>query len=104
MPLILRQDPRNLYQGTGSRKSGMIHALSSPIICKGDNRTWQANYSRNGGNLASRAIANANYAETNRGPGLLSRILAVVFSVDVAGGGLQKFVFRKLTPKAKDRN
>jgi hypothetical protein len=79
----------------------MIDALSSPIVCNGDNGTWQRNDSRIGGKLASRAIVNAYYPEANRGPGLLRRILAVVFSVDAANGVVQKFVLRKLTPKAR---
>lgn len=92
MPFNLGQDPRYLFQGTGSRKSGMIDALRSSIVCKVDNGTWQRNDSRIGGKLASRAIANAYYPETNRGPGLLRRILAVVFRVDAANGVVEKFV------------
>src|ERR1700734_1290885 len=32
LPSILHQDPRYFYQGTGTKRSRMIHALSSPII------------------------------------------------------------------------
>jgi hypothetical protein len=97
LPSILHQDPRYFYQGTGTRKSRWIHALTSPVICRGDNGKWQPNYSSIGGYLASGAIANAYYPETNRGPGLLSRIFAIDISANVANGVLQEFVLKKLT-------
>ncbi len=104
LPSILHQDPRYFYQGTGSRKSRLLHAISSPIICRGDNGKWQPNYSSLGGYLAAGAVANAYYPEANRGPGLLSRIFAVDVSANIANGLLQEFVLRKLTPKANDGN
>ena len=51
LPSLLHQDPRYFYQGTGSRKSRAIHAMSYAIICKGDNGRSQFNYSGIGGNL-----------------------------------------------------
>jgi len=104
LPSILHQDPRYFYQGTGTKKSRLLHALSSPIICRGDNGRWQPNYSSLGGYLASGAIANAYYPESNRGPGLLSRIFAVDFSANIANGVLQEFVLRRLTPSVRDPN
>ena len=61
LPSLLHQDPRYFYQGTGTKKSRILHALSSPFICKGDNGRWQPNYSSVGGDLASGAISNAYY-------------------------------------------
>ena len=104
LPSILHQDPRYFYQGTGTTKSRLLHALSSPLICKGDNGRWQPNYSSLGGYLASGAIANAYYPESNRGPGLVLNTFAVDFSANIANGVLQEFVLRKLTPSAKARN
>lgn len=101
LPSVLHQDPRYFYQGTGSRKSRLIHALSSPLICRGDNGRWQPNYSSIGGYLASGAIANAYYPEANRGSGLLSRIFVIDFSANIANGVLQEFVLRRLTPSAR---
>jgi hypothetical protein len=40
LPSILHQDPRYFYQGTGTKKSRTLHALSTPFICKGDNGRW----------------------------------------------------------------
>jgi hypothetical protein len=35
LPSLLHQDPRYFYQGTGTTKSRMIHALRTPFVCKG---------------------------------------------------------------------
>jgi hypothetical protein len=67
LPAVLHQDPRYFYQGTGSKKSRVLHALSGPFIAKGDNGHWQPNFSSVGGYLASGAIANTYYPERNRG-------------------------------------
>jgi hypothetical protein len=104
LPSLLHQDPRYFYQGTGSSKSRLVHALSSPIICKGDNGQWQPNYSSLGGYLASGAIANAYYPEANRGPGLLFRIFGLDLSADMANGVLQEFVIKRLTRHPRNRN
>ena len=104
LPSILHQDPRYFYQGTGTTKSRLLHALSNPLICKGDNGRWQPNYSSLGGYLASGAIANTYYPESNRGPGLVLNTFLVNFSANIANSVLQEFVLRKLTPSAKSRN
>jgi hypothetical protein len=104
LPTVLHQDPRYFYQGTGTTKSRLLHALSSPIICKGDNGRWQPNVSSLGGYLGSGAIANAYYPQSNRGAGLLLNIFAVDLAANVANGVLQEFVLRKLTPSLKNQN
>jgi Carboxypeptidase regulatory-like domain len=104
LPSLLRQDPRYFYQGTGTSRSRLIHALSSPIICRGDNGQWQPNYSSLGGYLASGAIANAYYPAANRGSGLLFRIFGLDLSADVANGFLQEFVIGRRARRGKDRN
>jgi hypothetical protein len=104
LPSVLHQDPRYFYQGTGTTKSRLLHALSSPLICRGDNGKWEPNYSSLGGYLASGAIANAYYPQANRGPGLVGSTFAIDFSANIANGVLQEFVLRKLTPNAKNRN
>jgi hypothetical protein len=103
LPAILHQDPRYFYQGTGTTKSRLLHALSSPIICKGDNGLWQPNISSLGGYLTSGAIANAYYPPSNRGVGLVFNTFAVDFSANMANGILQEFVLRKLTPSLKNQ-
>ena len=104
LPSILHQDPRYFYQGTGTKKSRALHALSTPFICKGDNGQWQPNVSGLGGYLASGAIANAYYPASNRGPGQMFTITFVDIAADMANGVLQEFVLRKLTPTAKNQH
>jgi hypothetical protein len=104
LPSILHQDPRYFYQGTGTTKSRLLHALSSPIICKGDNGRWQPNISSLGGYLGSGAIANAYYPPSNRGIGLVFSTFAVDFTANMANGVLQEFVLRKFTPSLKHQN
>lgn len=104
LPSLLHQDSRYFYQGTGTKKSRLLHALSSPIICKGDNGRWQPNFSSLGGYLASGAIANAYYPPANRGGGLVANTFAIDLSANVANGVIQEFVLRKLTPSVKNRN
>lgn len=101
LPSILHQDPRYFYQGTGTTKSRMLHALQSPIICKGDNGRWQPNYSGLGGYLAAGAIANTYYPESNRGPGLVFSTFGIDIAADMANSVIQEFLLRKLTPSAK---
>ena len=101
LPTILHQDPRYFYQGTGTKKSRMLHALSTPFICKGDNGRWQPNYSGLGGYLASGAISNAYYPGSDRGPGLTFSTTFIDIAADMANGLIQEFVLRKLTPSAK---
>lgn len=103
LPSILHQDPRYFYQGTGTTKCRLLHAISSPLITHGDNGRLQPNYSSLGGYLASGAIANAYYPETNRGAGLVANTFAVDLSANVANAVLQEFIFRKFTPSMRNR-
>jgi len=102
LPSVLHQDPRYFYQGTGTKKSRTLHALSTPFICKGDNGHWQPNYSGLGGYLASGAISNVYYPASNRGPGLVFTNTFVDIAADMANGLIQEFLLKKLTPSAKN--
>jgi hypothetical protein len=44
LPSLLHQDPRYFYQGTGTTRSRLGHALVSPFVCRGDNGRLQPNY------------------------------------------------------------
>lgn len=103
LPSLLHQDPRYFYQGTGTKRSRALHALSTPFLCKGDNGRWQPNYSGLGGYVAAGAIANAYYPESNRGPGLVVSTTFIDIAADMANGIIQEFVLRKLTPSAKNQ-
>ncbi len=101
LPSLLHQDPRYFYQGTGTTKSRILHALSSPFICKGDNGRWQPNYSSVGGDLASGAIANFYYPASNRGVGLVFGNALITTGGRMVNGLVQEFLLRKLTHNVK---
>lgn len=100
LPSILKQDPRYFYKGTGSKRSRLLYALANSVICRGDDRRWQPNYSYIGGSLAAGGIANLYYPKADR-----SRV-GFIFETTGIGIGetavldvLQEFFIRKLTPK-----
>lgn len=97
LPSLLHQDPRYFYQGTGTVKSRMRHAALSPFICRGDNGKLQPNFSSLGGDLASSAISNAYYPDSNRGVGLTFTNFAVGTAERVAEAMVQEFILPKLT-------
>ena len=100
LPSILKQDPRYFYKGTGSKHSRLLYALANSVICKGDNRRWQANYSNIGGSLIAGGLSNLYYPRSDRNR------LGFVFENTALGIGetavldvFQEFFIRKLTPK-----
>jgi Carboxypeptidase regulatory-like domain len=101
LPSLLHQDPRYFYQGTGTKKSRALHALFNPYVCMGDNGKRQPNFSSLGGDLASGAISNLYYPESNRGWGLTMEGFLVTTSVRSITALMQEFLLRKLTPSAR---
>ncbi|MGB8988277.1 MAG: hypothetical protein WCC37_16870 [Candidatus Sulfotelmatobacter sp.] len=104
LPSLLHQDPRYFYQGTGTNRSRVFHALSSPFICKGDNGRLQPNYSSVGGDLASAALSNAYYPASNRGPGPFFENFMIGTGERMVGNVIQEFVLPRLTHRAKNKN
>ncbi len=101
LPSLLHQDPRYFYQGTGSTRSRLMHALSAPFICRGDNGKNEINFSSMGGDLISGAISNAYYPESNRGPSLVFTGFALSTGERMVNTVVQEFILKKLTPGAK---
>jgi hypothetical protein len=101
LPSLLRQDPRYFYQGTGGTSSRLKHALFSPFITRGDNGRTQINFSSLGGDLASSALAETYYPESNRGPRLVFGSFAIGTAERMVSAVVQEFVLRKFTPTAK---
>lgn len=97
LPSLLHQDPRYFYQGTGTTKSRLLHAISQPVITRGDNGHSEFNFSGIGGDLASGAIANAYYPENQRGTGLVFRSTLIGAGGRMVNGVLQEFVLRRAT-------
>jgi Carboxypeptidase regulatory-like domain len=99
LPSLLHQDPRYFYQGTGTTKSRLLHALSTPIVIRGDDGRREINYSSIGGDLASGAIANAYYPDKDRGVGLVFRGAAIGMAGRIANAVAQEFLLRKYTSR-----
>jgi hypothetical protein len=102
LPSLLHQDPRYFYKGTGTTKSRILHAVSSPLWCRNDDGHWQFNYSSVGGDIASGAISNLYYPSSNRGPGLVFGNALITTGGRIANALAQEFIFRKFTPSAKN--
>jgi len=98
LPSVFKQDPRYYYQGTGTRKSRLRHALAASVVCMGDNGRWQPNYSNMLGALASGALSNAYYPASNRnGVGLTFANAAIGIAGSSFAAVVQEFFLRKLT-------
>ena len=103
LPSLLKQDPRYFYKGTGSKRSRILYALSSPFMCKGDNGRWQPNYSYVVGNFAAAGIANSYYPSSNQGAGQVVETALIRFGENAVSSVFQEFIVRKLTPKVSNR-
>jgi hypothetical protein len=97
LPSLLHQDPRYFYQGTGTTGSRIRHAVFSPFVARGDNGTWQPNYSSLGGDLASSGLANLYYPRSNRGVGLVFGNFAIGTAERIGASVAQEFLLGKFT-------
>jgi hypothetical protein len=103
-PSILKQDPRYFYKGTGSIRARALYAIANALICKGDNKRWQPNYSNVLGSFAAGGISNLYYPAQNRGAALVFENAGIGIGSTAAANVLQEFLIRKLTPSAPNRN
>jgi hypothetical protein len=100
LPSILKQDPRYFYKGTGSAHSRFLYALASPVICKGDNKRWQANYSGILGSFATGGISYLYYPKSDRdATQLVLQNSLIRIGESALSNVLQEFIVRKLTPR-----
>jgi hypothetical protein len=98
LPSLLKQDPRYFYKGTGSTRSRLLYAIASSVMCKGDNKRWQPNYSFMLGSIAVGGISNLYVPARERdGVGLVFQNALIRIGQGSLGGILQEFVLRKLT-------
>jgi hypothetical protein len=66
LPSLLHQDPRYFYKGHGRIVTRALYAISTVVICKGDNGHWQPNYSNVLGNLAAGGISSLYYPDSEK--------------------------------------
>src|SRR5215471_150177 len=104
LPSILKQDPRYFYKGRGSKRSRLLHALASAIICKGDNGRSEPNFSNIGGAFATGALANTYYPSTQRsGARVLFSIALIRIGETAVANVFQEFLVPKVTPNLPTR-
>lgn len=104
LPVVLKQDPRYFYKGTGSRRSRILYAIASSVICRGDNGRWQPNYSNILGSLAAGGISNFYYPASDRnGAALTFETASIGIGITGAVNILQEFVVPRLTPRVNRR-
>lgn len=96
-PSLLHQDPRYYYQGTGSVKSRVLHAIGSAFFTRTNSGLTAPNYSFLLGDLSSGALSNLYYPKANRGVGLVFTNAAVGLGGRMAGNILREFSKRLTT-------
>jgi hypothetical protein len=105
LPSLLKQDPRYFYKGNGSTGARALYAVANSVICKGDNRHWQPNYSSILGSLAAGGISNLYYPANDRnGAELTFENAAIGIGATAVSNLFQEFVIRKLTPSVRNNN
>jgi hypothetical protein len=102
LPALFKQDPRYFYQGTGSTRSRLGHALSNAIIRKGDNGRWQPDYSGMIGSFATAGISFLYYPASDRGGSLLVQNALIGIAGGAVAGVFQEFVLHRFTSHSKD--
>ena len=96
-PSLLHQDPRYFYQGSGSTKSRIYHAVGNAFVARSDSGHRMPNYSYFLGALCSGAISNAYYPSADRGVGLVFTTAAIGLGGRAVIGLLQEFLGKQLT-------
>jgi hypothetical protein len=96
-PSLLHQDPRYFYQGSGSTKSRIYHAVGNAFVARSDSGHRIPNYSYFLGALCSGAISNAYYPSADRGVSLVFTTAAIGFGGRAVIGLLQEFLGKQLT-------
>jgi hypothetical protein len=100
-PALLHQDPRYYYQGSGSVKSRLAHAVGSAFFTRTDTGLTAPNYSYFLGDFSSAALSNLYYPRASRGAGLVFTNAAVGLAGRIGGNILREFS-RSLTTNVPD--
>ncbi|HEX7157931.1 MAG TPA: carboxypeptidase-like regulatory domain-containing protein [Edaphobacter sp.] len=91
------QDPRYFYQGTGTKKSRLYHALSSAFVARSDSGKTMPNYSYLLGDLTAGALSNAYYPHADRGANLVFINAAIGIGGRAGQAVFQEFLAKRLT-------
>jgi hypothetical protein len=94
---LFHEDPRYFYQGSGTTRSRMVHALSSAFVARSDSGKPMPNYAYIFGNISAASLSNTYYPTASRGTGLLLTNLAVGLAGRAAKNLIQEFAGKRLT-------
>jgi hypothetical protein len=98
LPSLLHQDPRYFYNGKGSVIHRALYAISTTVICKGDNGKWQPNYSNVFGNIGSAEISTVYYPPSSRVSAQIRLTNTLIGISEGAIGTLfQEFILKHVT-------
>ncbi|HLI63787.1 MAG TPA: carboxypeptidase-like regulatory domain-containing protein [Terriglobales bacterium] len=101
---LMHQDPRYFYQGTGTTKSRLMHALGNAFVTRGDNGKREINWSDIGGDIAAGALQNAYYPSQDRGARLVVQGALIGAGGRMALGVFEEFVLPKFTSHSPHHN
>jgi hypothetical protein len=96
-PSVFHQDPRYYYQGSGTAKSRLLHAVSSAFVTRSDSGRTEPNYSYLLGDTSAAALSNLYYPQANRGAHLVFTNAAVGLAGRVGGNLLREFLPKRMT-------
>jgi Carboxypeptidase regulatory-like domain len=99
-PALLHQDPRYYYQGTGSPKSRLVHAINSAFVARSDSGRTMPNYSYLLGDLSAGALSNLYYPKANRGAGLVFTNAAIGLGGRIGLNIVREFFSKRATTNA----
>lgn len=94
---LFHEDPRYFYQGNGTTRSRMVHALSSAFVARSDSGKPMPNYAYVFGNISAASLSNTYYPTAARGTNLLLTNLAVGLAGRAAKNLIQEFAGKRLT-------
>jgi len=96
-PALLHQDPRYYYQGSGSVKSRLVHAVTSAFLARSDSGRTVPNTSYLLGDMCAGALSNLYYPKVNRGANLVFTNTAVGLAGRVGTNLMREFLSKRLT-------
>jgi len=101
-PALLHQDPRYYYQGSGSLKSRLVHALSSPFVTRSDGGRAVPNSSYLLGDVCSAALSNLYYPKADRGANLVFTNAALGLAGRLGMSLIREFLSKRFTRSVPD--
>ena len=96
-PSLFHQDPRYYYQGSGTVKSRLAHAVSSAFVTRSDSGRTVPNYSYLLGNMCAGALSNLYYPQANRGAHLVFTNTALGLAGRLGTNLLREFLSKRVT-------